>query len=158
MKFNFADAIVAFNNMYKLPVAVAPTLEVGVPVVERLKAFKKILLEEIEEVDEIIGGLQISQMRESAGGMSEHEALVKLADWLGDIQVYAASEMAKFGLPLHQVLEIIMSSNMSKLGADGLPIYNSDGKVQKGPGYWKPEPAIGALLARLGDKSRLSGH
>jgi hypothetical protein len=29
-------------------------------------------------------------------------------------------------------------SNMSKLGADGQPIYREDGKVLKGPNYFKP--------------------
>jgi predicted HAD superfamily Cof-like phosphohydrolase len=72
-----------------------------------------------------------------------------LADLLGDIQVYAASEMAKFGLPLDQVLAIIMQSNFSKLGADGKPIYDERGKVQKGPDYWKPEPKIKEMLAAL---------
>ena len=44
------------------------------------------------------------------------------------------------------VLNIIMDSNESKLGADGLPIYNADGKVLKGPNYWKPEPALRKML------------
>lgn len=69
-----------------------------------------------------------------------------LADLLGDIQVYCASEMAKFGLPLDDVLETIMRSNFSKLGEDGNPIYDERGKVLKGPNYWKPEPAIKELL------------
>jgi hypothetical protein len=38
-----------------------------------------------------------------------------------------------------------MQSNFSKLGADGKAII-SEGKVQKGPGYWKPEPQIKELL------------
>lgn len=147
MKFNFANAVAAFNQMYRLPVAAAPTLLVGVPVIERLQAFKRILLKEVDEVDEIIDAAQHA-------AVADIELLVALADWLGDLQVYAASEMAKFGLPLHQVLEIIMQSNMSKLGADGQPIYDADGKVQKGPGYWKPEPAIKTLLARLIDEAK----
>tara|TARA_B110001454_G_scaffold47843_1_gene47180 strand:- start:2659 stop:2769 length:111 start_codon:yes stop_codon:yes gene_type:complete len=28
---------------------------------------------------------------------------------------------------------------MSKLGKNGKPIYNEDGKVMKGPGYFKPD-------------------
>jgi hypothetical protein len=28
---------------------------------------------------------------------------------------------------------------MSKLGADGKPIYRKDGKVMKGPNYFKPD-------------------
>jgi predicted HAD superfamily Cof-like phosphohydrolase len=146
MKFNFADAIAAFNRMYKLPVASAPTLEVGVPVVRRLEAFKRILLNEVDEVEDIIAKIK--------NDSPDAAVLTDLADWLGDIQVYCASEMAKFGIPQPQVLEIIMNSNMSKLGADGLPIYDDDGKVQKGPNYWKPEPAIYVLITRLINKAQ----
>jgi len=35
----------------------------------------------------------------------------------------------------------IQSSNMSKLGADGKPIYREDGKVMKGPHYFRPNIA-----------------
>ena len=48
--------------------------------------------------------------------------------------------------PLEDVLDIIMDSNESKLGADGKPIYDANGKFLKGPNYWKPEPKIRALL------------
>jgi hypothetical protein len=44
------------------------------------------------------------------------------------------------------VLQIIMDSNASKLGADGKPIYDANGKFLKGPNYWKPEPKIRELL------------
>jgi predicted HAD superfamily Cof-like phosphohydrolase len=37
------------------------------------------------------------------------------------------------------VFDEIHRSNMSKLGADGLPIYRADGKVLKGPSYFKPD-------------------
>lgn len=134
----FSDDIQKFNGIYKLPVNDRPTLEVGVPPAERLKAFKHILCEEIDEVDEIVAAIE--------SGAPPLETLTMLADLLGDIQVYCASEMAKFGLPLDQVLAIIMQSNFSKLGADGKPIYDERGKVMKGPGYWKPEPKIRALL------------
>jgi predicted HAD superfamily Cof-like phosphohydrolase len=55
-------------------------------------------------------------------------------------------------LPLDQVLAIIMQSNFSKLGADGLPIYDERGKVMKGPNYWKPEPKIQAMLGALSEE------
>jgi hypothetical protein len=139
----FSSDIEKFNGIYKLPVSATPTLEVGVPVTERLKAFKSILNEEIDEIDEIITAAE--------GSAPTLEVLTMLADLLGDIQVYCASEMAKFGLPLDQVLAIIMQSNFSKLGADGKPIYDERGKVQKGPNYWKPEPKIKELLSGLRD-------
>jgi len=37
------------------------------------------------------------------------------------------------------VFDEIQESNMSKLGADGQPIYREDGKVLKGPNYFKPD-------------------
>lgn len=142
---DFADDIKRFNGIYKLPVNDVPTTNIGVPVSERLKAFKNILIEEVHEIDEII------EAQES--GKSEMEVLTMLADLLGDIQVYCASEMAKFGLPLDQVLAIIMQSNFSKLGADGKPICDERGKVMKGPSYWKPEPKLQALLTSLKSQS-----
>lgn len=137
----FADDIKKFNGIYKLPVSALPTLEVGVPVAQRLAAFKDILMEEVHEMDDIIAAQN--------AGKDPLEVLTMLADLLGDIQVYCASEMAKFGLPLDQVLSLIMQSNFSKLGADGLPIYDERGKVMKGPDYWKPEPKIQAMLEAL---------
>ena len=50
----------------------------------------------------------------------------------------------------------VMDSNESKLGADGRPIYDANGKFLKGPNYWRPEPGIKVLLqgldAVMGDK------
>ncbi len=135
----FSEDIEKFNGIYKLAVNAKPTLDVGVPALDRLKAFKSILLEEVEEIDEIILALE--------NNAPAIDVLTSLADLLGDLQVYCASEMAKFGLPLDQTLAIIMQSNFSKLAADGTPIYDERGKVQKGPNYWKPEPKIQALLA-----------
>lgn len=141
MMSDFSKDISKFNGIYKLPVNTQPTLEVGVPAAERMAAFKDILMEEVHEMDEIIEAQK--------SGADPVQVLTMLADLLGDIQVYCASEMAKFGLPLDQVLSIIMQSNFSKLGADGLPIYDERGKVMKGPNYWKPEPKIEALLTDL---------
>lgn len=138
---DFSRDIEKFNGIYKLPVSAVPTLNVGVNAADRMLAFKDILMEEVQEIDEIIAAQK--------EGKDELEVLTMLADLLGDIQVYCASEMAKFGLPLDQVLAMIMQSNFSKLGADGLPIYDERGKVMKGPGYWKPEPKIREILAAL---------
>jgi len=60
---------------------------------------------------------------------------------------YIVGEWQRYGSPLEQVLDIIMDSNESKLGADGKPIYADNGKFLKGPNYWKPESKIKLLLA-----------
>ncbi len=141
-KKTFAERITEFNNMYKLPVSDKPILQP----VERLQNFKNILTEEVNEVDEIIE--KYNELMKT--GNLEHQANVELltdiSDWLGDMVVYISSESKKFGIDLDKTLDIIMQSNLSKLGADGKPIYDERGKVLKGPGYWKPEPKIAEMI------------
>jgi NTP pyrophosphatase (non-canonical NTP hydrolase) len=136
MKKTFAQRIAAMNAMYKLPASGVPSIPDNVA--ERLVKFKATLLDEVHEIDEIVA-------LANAGG-DPAEIAVAIADLLGDIMVYCRSEALKYGLPLEDVLEVIMDSNESKLGADGKPIYDANGKFLKGPDYWKPEPKIKALL------------
>lgn len=64
---------------------------------------------------------------------------VEVADALGDL-IYVIYGMAlELGIPLSRVLDEIQASNLSKLGADGQPIYREDGKVLKGPDYFPPD-------------------
>ena len=133
----FARRIAAMNAMYRLPANETPTLPSDTA--ERLCKFKATLLDEVNEIDEIIGSVQ--------AGAPPLETAVAIADLLGDIIVYCRSEALKYGIPLEDVLDIIMDSNESKLGADGNPIYDANGKFLKGPNYWKPEPKIRQLLA-----------
>jgi predicted HAD superfamily Cof-like phosphohydrolase len=123
--------------MYKLPAHDAPTIPDNVA--ERLVKFKATLIDEVHEIDEIVALAK--------AGASQTHLAVAIADVLGDIMVYCRSEALKYGLPLEEVLDIIMDSNESKLGADGKPIYDANGKFLKGPNYWKPEPKIKALIA-----------
>lgn len=46
-----------------------------------------------------------------------------------------------YGYNLVEVVREIHRSNMSKLGEDGRPIYREDGKIMKGPNYFKPNLA-----------------
>lgn len=126
-----------FNELYKLPNACVPCFpETGVyGRTKRLDAFVRTLQAELWEQLDIINKLEEQKC-------SDTEVLADIADWLGDIIIYCMSEMLKYGLVPDDVLRIIMASNMSKLGVDGKPIYNEDGKVLKGPNYWKPEPML----------------
>jgi len=128
------DQILEFNKMYGLNTKLNPTF-VGV---ERLRQFKDILLEEVAEVDDII--------QKNSDDLDPLDLVTEVADWLGDLIVYAASECARWGINVDEVLKIIMASNASKLGADGNPIYDDRGKVLKGPNYWKPEDKIRECL------------
>jgi len=144
MSRSFAQRIVAMNAMYKLAAHEQPTLPDNVA--DRLVKFKATLLEEVHEIDEIVSAVK-------SGGPAEDIA-VAIADLLGDIIVYCRSEALKYGLPLEEVLDVIMDSNESKLGADGKPIYDANGKFLKGPSYWRPEARIKALLGECRVQSR----
>ena len=66
--------------------------------------------------------------------------LVEVADALGDMLYILCGTIIEHGLQykIEEVFNEIQRSNMSKLGADGQPIYREDGKVLKGPNYFKP--------------------
>lgn len=67
--------------------------------------------------------------------------LVEVADALGDMLYILCGTILEHGMQdvIEDVFTEIQSSNMSKLGADGKPIYREDGKVLKGPHYFKPD-------------------
>lgn len=139
MNKSFADRIRAMNTMYKLPASATPTIPSDV--VDRLRKFKATLMDEVHEIDEIVCSAE--------SGAAPLDLAVAIADLLGDVIVYCRSEALKYGIPLEEVLSIIMDSNESKLDTDGKPIYDANGKFLKGPNYWKPEPKIKELLGAV---------
>lgn len=64
--------------------------------------------------------------------------MVEQADALGDLDVVVNGAAVEMGLPMDKISVEIFESNMSKLGADGKPIYREDGKFLKGPNYRAP--------------------
>ena len=71
---------------------------------------------------------------------AESGDLIEVADALGDMMYILFGTIMKHGMQ-HKIVEVfeeIQNSNMSKLGGDGSPIYREDGKVLKGPNYFKP--------------------
>ena len=65
--------------------------------------------------------------------------LKETVDALTDILYVAYGAGHAFGVNLDKCFEEVQNSNMSKLGEDGKPIYNENGKVMKGPNYFKPD-------------------
>jgi len=118
------DQVREFHETYGLPVASAPSL-----CDEKTNQLRINLL--AEEVEELKEALEIGDM-------------VEVLDALTDIQYVLDGAYLSFGL--HGVKQAafdeVHRSNMSKLGADGKPIRReSDGKVMKGPSYFKPNMA-----------------
>ena len=69
----------------------------------------------------------------------EKKDIKEVADALTDILYVTYGAGHAFGIDLDQCFQEVQSSNMSKLGLDGKPIYNDKGKVMKGPNYFKPD-------------------
>jgi predicted HAD superfamily Cof-like phosphohydrolase len=67
--------------------------------------------------------------------------LVEIADALGDKLYILCGTILAHGLQdkIVEVFEEIQRSNMSKLSADGIPVIREDGKILKGPNYFKPD-------------------
>ena len=65
--------------------------------------------------------------------------LFEVADALTDILYVTYGAGHALGIDLDKCFDEVQNSNMSKLGANGKPIYNEAGKVMKGPKYFKPD-------------------
>lgn len=136
-----------FHEVYGLPIESVQDPQCDR---ERIHMRMSLIAEEYAELTGALYGEQARELIERA----QLEALaaddgtrdtVEVADALADL-VYVIYGMAlECGIDLDAVLNEVQASNLSKLGADGKPIYREDGKVLKGPGFFPPD--IAAVLA-----------
>lgn len=116
------NAVKEFHNAFKIGYKESPTADLG--------AIKNMLRYNLmkEENEEYLEAVQ-------------NNDLVEIADALGDMMYILCGTIIEHGLQnkIEAVFDEIQRSNMSKLGDDGEPIYREDGKVMKGPNYFKPD-------------------
>ena len=112
---------------------------------ESVKMFMKTFGQEIKEKadfpDEKITLLRLELIKEEFEELKqaiENKDIKEVADALTDILYVTYGAGHAFGIDLDKCCKEVQSSNMSKLGSDGKPIYNANGKVMKGPNYFKP--------------------
>ena len=91
-----------------------------------------------DKINNLRYGLIKEELEELKEAM-ENKDLLEVADALTVILYVTYGAGHAFGINLDQCFEEVQSSNMSKLGEDGKPIYNESGKVMKGPKYFKPD-------------------
>jgi len=110
-----------------------------------VKIFMKTYGQEIkskpEFPDQKIIKLRIDLIKEELSELVEainDDNIIEVADALTDILYVTYGAGHSFGINLDECFGEVQRSNMSKLGLDGKPIYNEDGKVMKGPKYFKP--------------------
>ena len=114
-------AVKEFHKAFKLDYLDKPKADLGM---DKNKLRFNLMKEENEEYFEA----------------ANNNDMVEVADALGDMLYILCGTIIEHGME-HKIDEIfreIQNSNMSKLGADGSPIYREDGKVLKGPNYFKP--------------------
>ena len=112
---------------------------------EKVKTFMKTFGQEVKEKSEFpnekVINLRIKLIEEELQELKEaiaNKDIVEVADAFTDILVVTYGGGLAFGIDLDKCFEEVHSSNMSKLGENGKPIYNELGKVMKGPNYNKP--------------------
>tara|TARA_X000000950_G_scaffold285035_1_gene389650 strand:+ start:1388 stop:1810 length:423 start_codon:yes stop_codon:yes gene_type:complete len=121
------EAVGLFHSTYGLRHEMAPTVAITP---EEMVLRHKLMAEENDEYLEAV----------------RDGDMVEVADALGDMLYILCGTMVSHGMQdvMADVFRTIQASNMSKLGEDGKPIYREDGKVMKGPNYFRPDIA-GAL-------------
>lgn len=116
------DAVKEFHTAFGLGVSEMPKASLG----EAVNMLRFNLMK--EENEEYLDAVQ-------------NNDLTEIADALGDMLYILCGTIIEHGLQykIEEVFDEIQRSNMSKLGEDGKPIYREDGKVMKGPNYFKPD-------------------
>tara|TARA_B110000046_G_C12971539_1_gene389133 strand:- start:501 stop:893 length:393 start_codon:yes stop_codon:yes gene_type:complete len=115
------DAVIQFHEVYGLGIENEPISDLPKKIIDLRYNLMK---EENEEY------LQAAKEND----------LVEIGDALGDMLYILCGTIISHGFQdkMESIFDEIQRSNMSKLGKDGKPIYREDGKVMKGPNYFKP--------------------
>ena len=113
---------------------------------EKVKIFMETFGQEVKNKSSLssdkINSLRLSLIQEELDELNkaiQDKDIVEVADALTDILYVTYGAGHAFGIDLDQCFNEVQNSNMSKLGDDGKPIYNENGKVMKGPNYFKPD-------------------
>lgn len=118
---NKIKAVQEFHTAFKLGMKYSPTADLGI---KKNRLRYELMREENEEYLEA----------------ANNNDLVEVADALGDMLYILCGTIIEHGMQhkIEDVFNEIQRSNMSKLDEDGKAIYREDGKVLKGPNYFKP--------------------
>ena len=112
---------------------------------EKVGLFMGTFGQEVKKKSELsskkINSLRLSLIQEELDELTKaikENDILEVADALTDILYVTYGAGHAFGINLDKCFDEVQKSNMSKLGKDGKPIYNENGKVMKGPDYFKP--------------------
>lgn len=131
-----------FHEIYNLPIVTSGPNVVN----DRMHMRLSLILEETSElVRALYGTAAYDKLQSAMQGLQNLDEnardTVEVADALADLTYVVYGMALEAGISLPAVLSEVQASNLSKLGADGKPIYREDGKVLKGPGFFEPNIA-----------------
>jgi len=113
---------------------------------EKVGLFMTTFGQEVKKKSELssdkINLLRLSLIQEELDELTKainENDILEVADALTDILYVTYGAGHAFGIDLDKCFDEVQKSNMSKLGKDNKPIYNEQGKVMKGPDYFKPD-------------------
>lgn len=103
--------------------------------------FSEIPKADLDEAKKVLRYNLMKEENEEYLEAVQNNDLIEIADALGDMLYILCGTIIEHGLhdKIEAVFEEIQRSNMSKLDNNGKPIYREDGKVMKGPNYFKPD-------------------
>lgn len=142
--------VIEFHQVYGQPIAATPHVPDNDTVALRLR----LVVEETLELLTAHGIMCADIEEELFRRIDDHRRegfkvdLVEAADAMGDLDYVVEGMRITYGIDGGPIAETIHASNMSKLGEDGLPIRDDNGKVRKGPHFF--EPQIEAALLEQG--------
>ena len=115
------NSVKIFHEVYNLSYKDSPIADIGI---DKINLRFKLMEEENQEYLEA----------------AKNNDIIEVADALGDMLYILCGTIIEHGMQdkIEEIFDEIQKSNMSKLGEDGKPIYRNDGKVMKGPNYFKP--------------------
>jgi predicted HAD superfamily Cof-like phosphohydrolase len=149
MKKTGFEHVREFHETFNHPINTSPC----VPEAKIVKLRLALILEEFTElaeacVGDTAGGQNLlkplAQAMDAVKALEEDDLnvdVVEVADALTDINYVTYGAGHCFGVDLDACMQEVQRANMSKLGEDGKPIYNAQGKVMKGPNYTPPDIA-----------------
>lgn len=126
-----------FHEAFGHPVRVKPQV---IPTkAEAILAFD-LIAEELRELGEaLFGESSTVSICHNFDAMAYRPNLTAVADAVGDLDVVVNGAGIRHGLDMERLSKAVSQSNMSKLGADGRPMYHPNGKIAKGPGFVEPD-------------------
>jgi predicted HAD superfamily Cof-like phosphohydrolase len=135
---NRTEQALEFRRSFRQPSMEPGKIKIPAELISSLELQLSLIEEEGNEFREALAAWQEASLREPSDALLEKLKLHVIKE-LSDL-AFVCEQMAAFlGIDLETAMTRVFTSNMSKLGPDGQPVFREDGKVLKGANYIPPD-------------------